>query len=81
MNCSEGVPGNFFLEEILAVHRTPNVFSFLTPSQLRQFGSTCFGLRVWAEVRSGMTGIPIAESDPEQALWYRLFGPYHGYSC
>ena len=81
MNCSEGGPGNFFLEEVLAVNQTSSVFSFLTPIELARFGCTCFGVRVWTEVRSGMTGIPIVESDPEQALWYRLWGPYHGYSC
>ena len=77
--CGEGLsepsPGNFFFDELGSA--CP-LFSFLSDSEGKCLQASALQLYFLA-VSNHKIKIPLVESDLEQAAFYRLWGPYHGY--
>ena len=78
----EVMPGNFILDKITGFD-TAQFFTYLSSSERLHFQATCFQIRTWFEIKFPDVimehGGPVVEADLEQALFYRLWGPYHGY--
>lgn len=66
------MPGNFQFDDEV------DIFSYLSALDGRCLQATCLDLHSLAEAK-GRIKIPLVESDLETALFYRLWGPYHGY--
>ena len=87
INCSaqerergtEMMPGNFVLDALMdKVH----LFAYMPGAESRNLQTTCFQVRRCFESQCSDQILfgPIVEADLETAMFYRLWGPYHGYS-
>ena len=72
---TEPLPGNFFFD---ALGNPCPIFSFLSDSEGESFQAAALQLHLLAALNHKIK-IPLVESDLEQAAFYRLWGPYHGY--
>jgi hypothetical protein len=72
---TEPLPGIFFFDELGC---TCPIFSFLSDSEGICLQAAALQLYFLA-VSNRKIKIPLVESDLEQAAFYRLWGPYHGY--
>lgn len=73
------MPGNFVLDGLMdKVH----LFAYMPGAESRNLQTTCFQVRRCFESQCSDQILfgPIVEADLETAMFYRLWGPYHGYS-
>ena len=73
----EPVPGNFLFDQLRGLKSTPKITAFLSQSDGKHLQATCLEIRYFAETQLMLRNF--VESDLEEALFYRLWGPYHGY--
>ncbi|CAL1160063.1 unnamed protein product, partial [Cladocopium goreaui] len=74
---TEPVPGNFLFDKFRGLSRSPKIFGYLSDADGKCLQATCLHITFWAETQLRL--VSFVESDLEQAMQYRLWGPYHGY--
>lgn len=74
---TEPVPGNFLFDKFRGLSQSPKIFGYLSDGDGKCLQATCLHITFWAETHLRLA--PFVESDLEQAMQYRLWGPYHGY--
>lgn len=74
---TEPVPGNFLFDKFRGLSQSPKIFGYLSDGDGKCLQATCLHITFWAETQIRL--VSFVESDLEQAMQYRLWGPYHGY--
>lgn len=74
----EVMPGNLVLDTLMDKVR---LFAYMPAADSRNLQTTCFQVRRCFESHCSDQILfgPIVEADLENAMFYRLWGPYHGY--
>ena len=74
---TEQVPGNYLFDKFRGLDSSPKIFAYLPDDDGKCLQTTCLYITYWAETQLRL--VPFVETDLEQAMQYRLWGPYHGY--